>query len=127
VRLDEAAFALLERTRQFKGQTLEIAKRRLLDGENVRELAAAYGVNPQRVYSIERQVTAAWEEIRPPDDWVQATFFAPVKLIEQFQQQVKEARAKHVSSPVPRSRSKRGADKCPTGSQESTRRRLRRP
>ena len=35
VRLDEAAFALLERTRQFKGQTLEIAKRRLLDGETV--------------------------------------------------------------------------------------------
>jgi len=58
--MDATAFKLLERKRRFKPQTLEIAKRRILRREPATALAAAYGVNLQRIYTIETQVTAAW-------------------------------------------------------------------
>ena len=53
VKMDATAFKLLERKRRFKPQTLEIAKRRILRREPATALAAAYGVNLQRIYTIE--------------------------------------------------------------------------
>jgi hypothetical protein len=67
--MDATAFKLLERKRRFKPGTLEIAKRRILRREPATALAAAYGVNLQRIYAIEKQVTAAWQELHLPDGW----------------------------------------------------------
>jgi hypothetical protein len=91
VSLDAAAFRLIERRRRFRGQTLEIAKRRILNGERASDLAAAYGVNLQRIYMIETQVTAAWRELQPKG-WEEVTLVGPKHLIKEFQRRVKMAR-----------------------------------
>jgi hypothetical protein len=94
VSLDAAAFRLIERKRRFRGQTLEIAKRRLLNGERASDLAAAYGVNLQRIYMIETQVIAAWRELQLPEGWEEVTIVAPKHLIREFQRRAQMERDK---------------------------------
>src|ERR1700733_4083191 len=67
--------------RRFKRRTLEIAKRRILRREPATVLSAAYGVNLQRIYTIETQVTAAWQELHLPAGWSEVTLVAPKPLI----------------------------------------------
>jgi hypothetical protein len=90
--MDATAFKLLEHKRRFKPQTLEIAKRRILRGEPAKTLAVAYGVNLQRVYTIETQITAAWRELHLPAGWSEITLVAPKHLIAEFKQRSKAAR-----------------------------------
>ena len=92
VRMDATAFKLLERKRRFKPQTLEIAKRRILRQEPATALAAAYGVNLQRIYTIETQVTAAWQELHLPAGWSEITLVAPKPLIAEFKRRSRAAR-----------------------------------
>ncbi len=90
--MDATAFKLLERKRRFKPQTLEIAKRRILRREAATALAAAYGVNLQRIYTIETQVTAAWQELHLPAGWSEITLVAPKPLIAEFKRRSRAAR-----------------------------------
>jgi hypothetical protein len=92
MRMDVTAFKLLERKRRFKRQTLEIAKRRILDREPAKALAAAYGVNLQRIYLIESQVTDAWQGLHLPAGWSEVTLVAPKPLIAEFKRRSREAR-----------------------------------
>ncbi len=92
--MDATAFKLLERKRRFKPQTLEIAKRRILRREAATALAAAYGVNLQRIYTIETQVTAAWQELHLPAGWSEITLVAPKPLIAEFKRRSRAARIK---------------------------------
>src|SRR5271163_2830516 len=92
--MDATAFKLLERKRRFKPQTIEIAKRRILRQEPATALAAAYGVNLQRIYTIETQVTAAWQELHLPTGWSEITLVAPKPLIAEFKRRSKAARKK---------------------------------
>jgi TrfB plasmid transcriptional repressor len=92
--MDATAFKLLERKRRFKRQTLEIAKRRILRREPATALAAAYGVNLQRIYTIETQVTAAWQELHLPVGWSEITLVAPKPLIAEFKRRSRVARKK---------------------------------
>jgi TrfB plasmid transcriptional repressor len=94
VRMDATAFKLLERKRRFKRQTLEIAKRRILRREAASALASAYGVNLQRIYTIETQVTAAWQELHLPAGWSEITLVAPKALIAEFKSRSRAARKK---------------------------------
>jgi hypothetical protein len=109
VKLDEAAFKRLTAKRRFKGQTLEIAKRRMLNGESAPGLAAAYGINRKRVYTIEAQIKAAWEELQLPEGWSEVTLVAPQSLIEEFQRRASAAREKLEITPT-----SRGARKKPS-------------
>jgi hypothetical protein len=90
--MDATAFKLLERKRRFKAQTLEIAKRRILRREPATTLAAAYGVNLQRIYTIEAQVTAAWQGLHLPAGWSEITLVAPKPLIAEFKRRSRAAR-----------------------------------
>ncbi len=92
--MDATSFKLLERKRRFKAQTLEIAKRRILHREPATALAAAYGVNLQRIYTIETQVTAAWQELHLPAGWTEATLVAPKSLVAEFKRRSRAARRK---------------------------------
>jgi hypothetical protein len=92
--MDATAFKLLESKRRFRPQTLEIAKRRILRREPATALAAAYGVNLQRIYTIQTQVTAAWQELHLPAGWSEVTLVAPKTLIAEFKRRSKEARKK---------------------------------
>ena len=94
MKLDKTAFKLLERKRRFKPQTLEIAKRRILLQEPATALAAVYGVNLQRIYTIENQVTAAWRELHLPPGWSEVTLVAPKPLIAEFKRRSRAARGK---------------------------------
>lgn len=99
MKLDEAAFKLLETKRRFKGQTLEIAKRRMLHRESAPGLAAAYCINRKRVYTIEAQIIAAWEEIQLPEGWSEVTLAAPQSLIAEFERQAAAARRQLAVAP----------------------------
>jgi TrfB plasmid transcriptional repressor len=90
--MDATAFKLLESKRRFKAQTIEIAKRRILRGEAARALAARYGVNLKRIYTIETQVTAAWQELHLPKGWSEITLVAPKPLIAEFKRRSRAAR-----------------------------------
>ena len=92
--IDAAAFALIEAKRNFQPQTIEIAKRRLLNDERAADLAAAYGVNIQRIYAIETQMAAALQEIalKLPHGWGEATIIAPKTLLRDFLRQAEAAR-----------------------------------
>jgi hypothetical protein len=90
--MDATAFKLLERKRRFKPQTIEIAKRRILRQEPATALAAEYGVNLQRIYTIETQVTAAWQELHLPAGWSEVTLVAPKPLIAEFKRRNRAAR-----------------------------------
>jgi hypothetical protein len=92
VRLDDTGFKLLQRKRRFKAQTLEIAKRRIVGQEPATKLAAAYGVNIQRIYTIEAQVMAAWRELHLPAGWSEITLVAPKTLIDEFKRRSRVAR-----------------------------------
>jgi hypothetical protein len=92
VKLDATAFKLLERKRRFKPQTIEIAKRRILRQEPATALAAEYGVNLQRIYTIETQVSAAWRGLHLPAGWSEITLVAPKPLIAEFKRRSKAAR-----------------------------------
>jgi len=92
--MDATAFKLLERKRRFKSQTLDIAKRRILQRESATALAAAYGINLQRIYTIERQVNAAWQELHLPAGWSEITLVAPKPLIAEFKRRARAATAK---------------------------------
>jgi hypothetical protein len=92
VRMDATAFRLLERKRRFKPQTLEIAKRRILRKEPATALAKAYGVNLQRIYTIENQVTAAWQNLHLPPGWSEVALVAPKPLIAEFKRRIRAAR-----------------------------------
>lgn len=92
MRLDATGLKLLQRKRRFKAQTLEIAKRRILGQEPATKLAAAYGVNLQRIYTIEAQVMAAWRELHLPAGWSEVTLVAPKALIEEFKRRSRVAR-----------------------------------
>jgi hypothetical protein len=94
VKLDAVGFKLLERKRRFKAQTIEIAKRRILQKEPAAALAAAYGVNLQRIYTIENQVTVAWQELHLPAGWSEITLVAPKPLIAEFKRRSRVAREK---------------------------------
>jgi hypothetical protein len=96
VRMDATAFKLLERKRRFKPQTLEIAQRRILRREPATALAT-YGVNLQRIYTIETQVTAAWQELHPPAGWSEITLVAPKPLIAEFKRRSRAARKRLLS------------------------------
>ncbi len=95
--MDATAFNLLERKRRFKPQTIEIAKRRILRQEPATALAAEYGVNLQRIYTIETQVTAAWQELHLPAGWSEITLVAPRPLIAEFKRRSRAARKKLLS------------------------------
>jgi hypothetical protein len=90
--MDATAFKLLEHKRRFKRRTLEIAKRRILRREPATVLAAAYGVNLQRIYTIEKQITAAWRELHLPPGWSEITLVAPKPLIAEFKRRSRAAR-----------------------------------
>jgi hypothetical protein len=90
--MDATAFELLKCKRRFKAQTLEIAKRRILGREPATALAAAYGVNLQRIYTIETQVTAAWQELHLPAGWSEITLVAPKPIIAEFKRRARAAR-----------------------------------
>jgi hypothetical protein len=90
--MDATAFKLLERKRRFKRQTLEIAKRRILRREPATALAAAYGVNLQRIYTIEKQIIGAWRELHLPAGWSEITLVAPKPLIAEFKRRSRAAR-----------------------------------
>ena len=90
--MDATAFKLLERKRRFKPQTIEIAKRRILRREPATALAAEYGVNLQRIYTIENQVTAAWQGLHLPAGWSEITLVAPKPLIAEFKRRSRAAR-----------------------------------
>lgn len=92
MKLDKTGFKLLERKRRFKAQTIEIAKRRILDQAPAVDLAKEYSVNVQRVYMIQDQVETAWSELSLPPGWAEVTIAAPKILIEEFQERCKEAR-----------------------------------
>ena len=92
MRLDATAFKLLERKRRFKRQTLEIARRRILRREPATVLAAAYGANLQRIYTIEKQITAAWRDLHLPAGWSEITLVAPKPLIAEFKRRSRAAR-----------------------------------
>ena len=92
MKMDATAFKLLERKRRFKTQTIEIAKRRILRQEPATALAAEYGVNLQRIYTIETQVTAAWQELHLPAGWSEITLLAPKPLIAEFKRRSRAAR-----------------------------------
>ena len=85
LKLDDAAFERLIRPRKFKAQTIEIARRLLVGGEEPRDLAIAYGLTVPRVYGIAQQFTAAYEAERLPAGWVEVTLVAPAELVEKFQ------------------------------------------
>jgi hypothetical protein len=91
LKLDATGFKLLQRKRRFKGQTIEIAKRRILDKEPATTLAAAYGVNLQRIYTIEKQILGAWEGLHLPPGWGSITLVAPKPLIAEFQRRSRDA------------------------------------
>jgi TrfB plasmid transcriptional repressor len=92
VKMDATAFKLLESRRRFKRHTLEIAKRRILRREPATALATEYGVNLQRIYAIEREVTAAWRELHLPAGWSEITLVAPKPLIAEFKRRSRAAR-----------------------------------
>ena len=92
MKLDAMAFKLLERKRRFKPQTIEIAKRRILRQEPATALAAEYGVNLQRIYTIETQVTTAWQGLHLPAGWSEITLVAPKALIAEFKRRSRAAR-----------------------------------
>ncbi len=90
--LDAAAFEILERRRRFSRQTLEIARRRFLDGERVLDLAIAYGLKTQRIYDIEQQIRTAWAELRLPPGWVEVTVAVPKAMAKEIQRKAQLAR-----------------------------------
>lgn len=92
MKMDATAFKLLERKRRFKPQTIEIAKRRILRQEPATTLAAEYGVNLQRIYTIETQVTAAWHGLHLPAGWSEITLVAPKSLVAEFNRRSRAAR-----------------------------------
>ena len=100
--IDAAAFTLIEAKRNFQPQTIEIAKRRLLNDERAADLAAAYGVNIQRIYAIETQMAAALQEIalKLPHGWGEATIVAPKTLLREFQRQAEAARKQMRHAPL---------------------------
>jgi hypothetical protein len=75
--MDATAFKLLEHKRRFKPQTLEIAKRRILRREPATALAAAYGVNLQRIYTSRHRSPRPWQELHPPAGWSEITLRSP--------------------------------------------------
>ena len=94
MKMDATAFKLLERKCRFKPQTLEIAQRRILRREPATVLAAAHGVNLQRIYTIERQVTDAWRDLHLPTGWSEITLVAPKALIAEFKRRTRAAEKK---------------------------------
>jgi hypothetical protein len=94
MKLDGVGFKLLERKRRFGSQTLEIAKRRILRRESATALAATYRVNLQRIYAIEKQVQAAWQELHLPPGWSEVTLVAPKSLIAEFRRKSRIAQRK---------------------------------
>jgi TrfB plasmid transcriptional repressor len=92
MKLDATAFKLLERKRRFKPQTIEIAKRRILRQEPATALAAEYGVNSQRIYTIEAQVTTAWQGPHLPVGWSEITLVAPKPLVAELKRRSRAAR-----------------------------------
>jgi hypothetical protein len=102
VLIDAAAFKLIAKKRKFKPQTLEIAKRRILDKEAAADLAHAYGVNLQRIYSIETQIAAAFQAERLPPGWAEATICAPKAMLAEFQRRAAAARKQLTGKRRPR-------------------------
>jgi hypothetical protein len=98
--IDEKDFERLERSRRFAPQTVEIAKRRLLKGERAAELATAYGLNFQRIYAIEMQITAALQELEVPAGWEEITVIAPKALCREIEVRVRAAREKLERGPA---------------------------
>lgn len=90
--INAAAFELIAKKRKFRPQTLEIAKRRILDKEAAADLASAYGVNLQRIYCIETQITAAFQAERLPPGWAEATICAPKTMLVEFERRAAAAR-----------------------------------
>ena len=111
--IDEQAFERLERKRRFAPQTLEIAKRRLLKGERAADLAAAYGLNFQRIYAIEMQITAALKELEVPAGWEEITVIAPKALCRDIEARVRAAREKFDGAPNPAKPSSRKPKSTP--------------
>lgn len=90
--LDAAAFSRLVRSRKFQPRTLEIARRLIVDGEQARDLAHAYGLAVSRIYNIGMQVAAAYQAERIPSGWVETTLVAPAALVRDFERQISKAR-----------------------------------
>lgn len=68
--------------RRFAPSTVAIAKGLFIEGQTPRHLAAAHGVNVQRVYAIRDQFLAAAEALALPAGWAQVTLAGPRELIE---------------------------------------------
>ena len=94
MKLDAAAFERITKTRKFSPQTLEIARRLVVEGEKPRELALAYGVCTQRIYKIRTFIAAAYEAQRLPDGWAEKTIAAPKEMIAEFERRAAAAREK---------------------------------
>lgn len=91
------ALERLSRKRRFSTQTLEIAKRFLIDAESPKALAAEYGLYLQRIYAIGKQVGAAAKSETLPSGWEEVTLVAPRPLIREVRKRIASAR-KAVSS-----------------------------
>jgi DNA-binding XRE family transcriptional regulator len=92
MKINEAAFAQIERHRKFSKLTLEIGRRRILRKERAADLASTYGVNQQRIYAIETQILAASRALRLPPGWDEVTLVAPKELIREFRRKAEAAR-----------------------------------
>jgi hypothetical protein len=55
-------------------------------------LAAEYGVNLQRIYTIETQVTVAWQGLQLSAGWSEITLLATKQLIAEFKRRSRAAR-----------------------------------
>lgn len=94
MRLDAAAFNRITKNRKFSPQTLEIARRLMVEGAKPRELALAYGICTQRIYKIRTFITAAHEAQRLPEGWAEATIAAPKEMLAEFERRAAAAREK---------------------------------
>lgn len=90
LRLDAEAFDAVARKRRFQRQTVDIARRVLVDGEDPRDLAVGYGLSVSRIYAIAEQVHGAVKARHLPPGWIEVTIAGPEALIRQFQSMVAE-------------------------------------
>ena len=92
LRLPAEAFDAVARRRRFQKQTVDIARRVLVDGEDPRDLAVAYGLSVSRIYAIAESVHHAVKARHLPPGWIEVTIAGPEQMVRHFQKMVAEAR-----------------------------------
>lgn len=101
MKFSHADFQRLEELHRFSPQTVEIAKRRILDRTDALELANTYGLTIGRIYHIENRMRAAIQKMRVPEGWTEVTLIAPIPLVREFKKQIHLAQQLAQSSPAP--------------------------